>query len=286
MTARARRTAHDLPHILRTVTTLRDVTGLPLTFGGAVDAQRQVQLSEFAGPIEGPIRGVTLRCRHGLGGQVVARRRPMIVNDYLHASAISHDYDRIITAEGLRAMVAAPIVVQGTVRGVLYAADRTTAPLGERVVDSVLEAARDLEQNLLVRDETSRRMDWLDDHAKEPSAAPTTPHWEQVREAYAHLRVLAKDITDASIRERFDAVCEKLSMAGTSRVQPARPKLSHREIDVLSCVALGWTNSEIANELDLQAETVKSYLRSAMRKLASSSRLEAVVTARRHGLLP
>ena len=62
--------------------------------------------------------------------------------------------------------------------------------------------------------------------------------------------------------------------------------LTPREVDVLSQVALGCTNIEAGQRLSLRPETVKSYLRSAMGKLDASSRHEAVVTARRLGLLP
>ncbi|WP_262281805.1 response regulator transcription factor [Micromonospora sp. MA102] len=62
--------------------------------------------------------------------------------------------------------------------------------------------------------------------------------------------------------------------------------LSPRETDVLACVALGCTNADVAGQLGLRPETVKSYLRSAMRKLGAHTRLEVVVAARRAGLLP
>ncbi|OEV28118.1 LuxR family transcriptional regulator, partial [Streptomyces nanshensis] len=65
-----------------------------------------------------------------------------------------------------------------------------------------------------------------------------------------------------------------------------RPRLSPRELDVLSYVALGCTNAEAAQYLGLEAETVKAYLRSATRKLGVHSRHHAVAAARRHGLLP
>lgn len=57
-------------------------------------------------------------------------------------------------------------------------------------------------------------------------------------------------------------------------------------MDVLACVATGATNAVAAERLGLRPETVKSYLRSAMRKLGVHSRLQAVVAARRAGVLP
>ncbi|MEU8571317.1 helix-turn-helix transcriptional regulator, partial [Streptomyces pathocidini] len=64
-----------------------------------------------------------------------------------------------------------------------------------------------------------------------------------------------------------------------------RPRLAPRELDVLTCVALGATNAAAADRLGIRPETVKGYLRSAMRKLGAHTRLEAVVTARRAGLM-
>jgi DNA-binding CsgD family transcriptional regulator len=51
-------------------------------------------------------------------------------------------------------------------------------------------------------------------------------------------------------------------------------------------VAAGATNAAAADRLGVSAETVKAYLRSAMRKLGARTRGEAVVAARRVGLLP
>ncbi|MER6875782.1 helix-turn-helix transcriptional regulator, partial [Amycolatopsis sp. NPDC000673] len=59
-----------------------------------------------------------------------------------------------------------------------------------------------------------------------------------------------------------------------------------RELDVLAGAAAGQTNADIAEALGLGAETVKSYLRNAMRKLDAKTRLQAVNAARRANLLP
>jgi len=54
-----------------------------------------------------------------------------------------------------------------------------------------------------------------------------------------------------------------------------RPAFSHRERQVLSYVAAGLTNSEIADALFLSESTVKSHLASAFSKLGVRSRREA-----------
>ncbi|MFC9916450.1 LuxR C-terminal-related transcriptional regulator [Streptomyces sp. NPDC127197] len=288
--------ADDQTRIQRTLARLRDATDLPLTFGGAVNSGMQLQLTQFVGAITGALRGAVLDPGRGLGGKVVTLRRPQLVNDYVGSPGISHDYDHIIKAESLRGLVAVPVVVRRSMRGVLYGAVRSASPLGDRVIQSVVETARELEQDLAVRDELERRLQWLTEQTPQPKGAAAEPAGsgrEQVREAYAELRILAKDTDDPALRERIEAVCDKLSTAGlgTRRDKGAgvarpEPTLSARELDVLACVALGWTNPQVAVDLGITVETVKSYLRSATRKLHARSRLEAVVAARRRGLLP
>jgi len=69
---------------------------------------------------------------------------------------------------------------------------------------------------------------------------------------------------------------------GAAEINP----LSPRELDVLAMVAVGCGNAEAARRLGLLPETVKSYLRNAMRKLGTHGRMETIVTARRLGYLP
>ncbi|MDN5792143.1 MAG: LuxR C-terminal-related transcriptional regulator, partial [Brevibacterium aurantiacum] len=62
--------------------------------------------------------------------------------------------------------------------------------------------------------------------------------------------------------------------------------LSPRETDILSHVALGWSNARIAEGLGLRESTVKSYLNTAMVKLSAGTRHEAVASAWAAGALP
>lgn len=283
-------TAHsrdDTPQIHKALTRLRTTTGVPLAFGGPVNDHLQVQLSAFDGSNRGVMRGVVLDAGLGLGGKVALLRRPMVLNDYVGSAHISHHYDRIIKAEALRGMTAAPVVVRRQVRGVLYGAIRSATPLGDRIVQSVVDAARDLEQNLAIHDELARRIDLMQAHTmaiQTGDAGP--PKWEQVREIYAEMRTLLQQISDTPLREQMNTVCDRLAAVCAPSAPAAERLLAPREVDVLAYVALGWTNPHIAADLGLHPETVKSYLRNAMRKLRCHTRLEAVVTARRLGLLP
>ena len=107
--------------------------------------------------------------------------------------------------------------------------------------------------------------------------------WEQVRSTHSKLRMLANRVDDEKLRQELEVLCDQ--MVTPVRVKQTT-KLSARELDVLACVALGHTNVEAAEEMGIGAETVKSYLRSVMRKLGAHTRYEAVNAARRIGALP
>ena len=69
--------------------------------------------------------------------------------------------------------------------------------------------------------------------------------------------------------------------------RPAEEKwpLTQRETEVLSMIATGRANREIADETNLSINSVKSYIRGAYAKIEVSSRSQAVLWAIQHGLL-
>lgn len=260
---------------------LRRTTGLPVAFGGLVEPGRQhVRISELNGNTTSALSGLPVSSGNGLGGRAVAFARPCAVTDYSSSRQISHEYDVPVAREGLRSILAVPVVVRRRVRGVLYGALRTPRPLGDRVLDAAMEAARDVEQALVVQDQVRGL---LAEVARcEPARQAAGAAWEQVREAHAALRSLAPRITDPALRAELLDACELL----TPGTPPAGVRLTPRELDVLACLAAGATNAVASERLALRPETVKSYLRSAMRKLGAHTRGEAVAAARRSGLLP
>lgn len=72
---------------------------------------------------------------------------------------------------------------------------------------------------------------------------------------------------------------------GTSSSQEPMSALTHREQEVLSLVAEGRTDKEIAAQLSLSLHTVKSHLRNILSKLQVNSRREAAWLARSRGLV-
>ncbi|MCX4570024.1 helix-turn-helix transcriptional regulator [Streptomyces viridodiastaticus] len=267
---------------------LRRATGLPVAFGGLVEpGRRRVRISELSGTATPALSSLAVTPGNGLGGKAVALARPCAVTDYSVSRQISHEYDVPVAAEGLRAVVAVPVVVRRRVRAVLYGALRTARPLGDRTLGEAVQVARDVEQALLVREEAAELL-----AAAGPAPRSGAESWrepgagaerERVREAHAALRALAPRIADPALRAELLDACALL----TPRETPSGAvRLAPREVDVLACVAAGATNGAAAGRLGLTAETVKAYLRSAMRKLGARTRGEAVVAARRAGWLP
>ncbi|WP_407698533.1 response regulator transcription factor [Streptomyces cyaneochromogenes] len=260
---------------------LRRSTGLPVAFGGLVEAgHRRMRISELSGTATDSLSRLAVTAGNGLGGKAVALARPCAVTDYSASRQITHEYDAAVAMEGLCSVVAVPVVVRRRVRGVLYGALRTAQPLGDRTLTAAVDAARDVEQALVVRDAARGLLEETARPQTVPSDRGAT--WEQVREAHAALRALAPRIGDPALRAELLAACGLL----TDGPRRADVQLAPRELDVLACVASGATNAATAERLGLRAETVKGYLRSAMRKLGTHTRGETVAAARRAGLLP
>ncbi|MCX4712518.1 response regulator transcription factor [Streptomyces griseus] len=264
---------------------LRRTSGLPVAFGGLLSDARHARIAELNGAQTSALRGLVISAGSGLGGKAIALSRPCAVTDYASSRHISHEYDAAVAAEGLRSVVAVPVVVRRTVRGVLYGALRTPVTLGDRTFDAVVASARDVEQALAVRDEVRRLLAAGREQVCDPGTVPGA--WEDVREAHRELRALVPRVVDPALRDELLEVCGRLASASGAKAPAAREiRLAPREVDVVACVAAGATNAAAAERLGLRPETVKGYLRSAMRKLGAHTRLEAVVAARRAGLLP
>jgi DNA-binding NarL/FixJ family response regulator len=74
---------------------------------------------------------------------------------------------------------------------------------------------------------------------------------------------------------------------GERRERPARldGRLTVRQHEILEHLAEGESTDQIAAELHLSRETVRNHVRHILRRLGTSSRLEAVAVARREEIL-
>lgn len=64
-----------------------------------------------------------------------------------------------------------------------------------------------------------------------------------------------------------------------------RKDLSSRELEVLGLIVAGRSNKEIAGDLSIGEESVKSYLKSIFQKLGVADRTQAAIEAIRHGIV-
>jgi two-component system nitrate/nitrite response regulator NarL len=67
--------------------------------------------------------------------------------------------------------------------------------------------------------------------------------------------------------------------------EPARPLLTPRELEILSCLGDGQSNKAVARRLGISQHTVKFHLEAVFAKLGANSRAEAVAKGLRSGLL-
>jgi NarL family two-component system response regulator LiaR len=83
------------------------------------------------------------------------------------------------------------------------------------------------------------------------------------------------------------AIARKLILE-LNRPIPLLPKtedpLTERELDVLLCIARGFTNQEIANTLFISDRTVRTHVSNIFSKLHLANRTQAALYALREGL--
>ncbi|HTA43353.1 MAG TPA: response regulator transcription factor [Bryobacteraceae bacterium] len=94
-------------------------------------------------------------------------------------------------------------------------------------------------------------------------------------------------------RELLDTI--RAVHAGQKRIPPevaaeladhaAEEDLTSREIDVLQLIAAGKANKEIAVQLSIAEETVKSHVTNILAKLRANDRTHAVTTALKRGII-
>ncbi len=69
-----------------------------------------------------------------------------------------------------------------------------------------------------------------------------------------------------------------------SALPPSAESLTSRELDVLRCLARGFTNRETAHELSISVRTVSNHVRSILDKLHLANRTQAALYAVEQGL--
>jgi DNA-binding NarL/FixJ family response regulator len=76
-----------------------------------------------------------------------------------------------------------------------------------------------------------------------------------------------------------------LQVISSSQGMQTETLLSNREMEVLDCLAQGMTSSQVASELFISENTVKTHVRHILEKLEAGNRAEAVSKAVQLGLI-
>lgn len=237
--------------------------GGPITVGG-------LYLNYSYGERAGSLVGLHVRRGSGLGGRVWRDGTPGWVDEYSAASNISHDYDEQVAPEGLRSVVAVPVLNRSDVIGVIYAGMRDGGRCGDRLRDFVVTVGGALSLDLRIEAAVGRRT-----RAYQVEIAQLK---QQIRGLRADVRTLRPHASHRRSQPIIAKRDEPMLSDGCAR-------LTGRELDVITLVAEGLSYIEVAKRLCLSPQTVKSYMRDINRKLGATSRHEAVVRARAAGLL-
>ncbi|MEZ5215472.1 MAG: response regulator transcription factor [Ilumatobacteraceae bacterium] len=98
--------------------------------------------------------------------------------------------------------------------------------------------------------------------------------------------VILKSQTALSVVETLERVVrgERVGLELLDGDSSAKPTLTEREREVLALIARGATNPQIARELYLSVDTVKTHVRSVFRKLDVSNRTQAAMAAKDYDL--
>ncbi len=103
---------------------------------------------------------------------------------------------------------------------------------------------------------------------------------DSIRQVHAGQSLISPSMASKLLTE-FAAMARK----DEEKQQMPTPRLTDREMEVLTLVAQGLNNRDIAKELFISENTVKNHVRNILEKLQLHSRMEAVVYAVREKLL-
>jgi DNA-binding NarL/FixJ family response regulator len=92
-------------------------------------------------------------------------------------------------------------------------------------------------------------------------------------------------IHSAMTKKLLQNVASPHSEEKTSQDDDPWKILSEREFNVMRLIALGYTNTEVADELFLSVKTVETYRARGMEKLNLQTRAQLVQSALKHGHL-
>jgi ATP/maltotriose-dependent transcriptional regulator MalT len=290
--------ALDGGHVIRSTTDLLTRTyGFHMSWV-AESVDGGVVVGHMQGNRTKSFQGVLLRDGQGLGGKVHASGRLRFVDSYFDCADISHEYDRHVADEELRRAVAAPMIAGDRDYGVLLAGSRDAGEFGAQAAEAIESMAQRCAESLYlaervraglaaaIEEDRRRTLEVLRDLVETTQTSiaaklrETRPLPRNLEGRRRRLRAIEDEAQDATARLR----CSEF---GLPAPWPTAGYALHvRESQILRLIGHGLRTREIAADLGISAETVKWYLKGLFTKLEVRTRAQAVVSARRLGILP
>lgn len=120
---------------------IRELGPFDMSLVGRVETGNRMVHRSWQGTMSTALHRLVVPEGLGLGGKSIAQRRPVWVPDYQSSNAITHEFDELVAQEGLRAMLAVPMIYDREVLGAVYVGIRSQASFGDQVIAQLEEAA-------------------------------------------------------------------------------------------------------------------------------------------------
>ena len=127
----------------------RQILGVDSTFAAVAGSAGAYPMSITDGISDPRFGEIIIRPGTGLGGQVLLRRHPHRVADYLHDPTISRDFVHVVCdVEGLRGMACVPVNGPDRIEALLYASTRIAGPPPDKTLRTLELVAAHAELSL------------------------------------------------------------------------------------------------------------------------------------------
>jgi DNA-binding CsgD family transcriptional regulator len=235
--------------------------------------------------------GATFKPGQGLAGKVFASGKPLIVEDY--AAWEGRDPDSIWSCTEF----AVPMRCQGQTIGVLVVVTdsekRVFSERDAKVTTMCASLAAVAIENMRLREQLEasliRLRATLQEEIQEHTDALAKRAVQLQGGVYPQGEISAGPGIDDLMQHATELKIARKVLARFSSIplgSSASVDLTPRETEVLSLIARGRVNKEIAQELVLSVSTVKYHLGSILKKLQVMDRTQAAIWATQHGMGP
>ncbi|HVE46642.1 MAG TPA: response regulator transcription factor [Acidimicrobiales bacterium] len=125
---------------------------------------------------------------------------------------------------------------------------------------------------------------WADDSVLAAAIEAGCAGYVRKTSAFAELVGAVRQVHAGEAAFPADVLIHALSRMGGSGSKLGK-ELSDREMEILRLLSEGCTNRVVAESLHLSVNTIRNHVQLILRKLEAHSKLEAVMTAQRKGIL-